>query len=62
MHVTLDASFWESEPYYFGGAYGPSLQGESNHEENEGVFEVEENGGLIERNIGEIYVAPNIQN
>ena len=27
-----------------------------------GVFKVEENGGLIEINIGEIFVAPNIQN
>ncbi|PNX72348.1 pentatricopeptide repeat-containing protein mitochondrial-like, partial [Trifolium pratense] len=34
LHVTLDASFHESESYYSKGVSGPSLQGENNSEEN----------------------------
>ena len=36
LHVTLDASFQELEPYYSGGVYRNSLQGESSSEENGG--------------------------
>ena len=36
LHVTLDASFRELEPYYFGGVSKNSLQGESSSEENGG--------------------------
>ena len=42
LHVTLDASFRESEPYYSGGVPDSSLKGESNNEENEDIFELEE--------------------
>uniref|UniRef100_A0A6N2MRA1 Integrase catalytic domain-containing protein n=1 Tax=Salix viminalis TaxID=40686 RepID=A0A6N2MRA1_SALVM len=42
VHVTLDASFRESEPYFSGGVLGSSLQGESNNKENEDIFELEE--------------------
>ena len=48
LYVTLDASFREFEPYYSGGVHGSSLQGESNNEENEDIFELEENEGLNE--------------
>lgn len=34
LHVTLDASFHELEPYYFGGVSDYSLNGESSSEEN----------------------------
>ena len=40
--MTLDASFRESEPYYSGGVPDSSLKGESNNEENEDIFELEE--------------------
>ena len=36
LHVTLDASFRELEPYYSGGVSKNSLQGESSSEENGG--------------------------
>ena len=36
LHVTLDASFRELEPYYSGGVSKISLQGESSSEENGG--------------------------
>ena len=42
LHVTLDASFRESELYYSGGVPGYSLQRESNNEENEDIFKLEE--------------------
>ena len=48
LHVTLDASFRESEPYYPGGVPGSSLQGERNNEENDDLFELEENGRIVE--------------
>jgi hypothetical protein len=34
LHVTLDASFRETEPYYSGSFSSPSLQGETYTEEN----------------------------
>ena len=34
LHVTLDASFHETEPYYSGSFSSPSLQGETYTEEN----------------------------
>ena len=36
LHVTLDASFRELEPYYSGGVSNNSLKGESSSEENGG--------------------------
>uniref|UniRef100_A0A6N2KJR5 Reverse transcriptase Ty1/copia-type domain-containing protein n=1 Tax=Salix viminalis TaxID=40686 RepID=A0A6N2KJR5_SALVM len=48
LHVTLDTSFHEMEPYYSGGASGSSLQGEKNNEENDDLFELEENGRMVE--------------
>ena len=36
LHVTLDASFRELEPYYSGGVSKNSLKGESSSEENGG--------------------------
>ena len=52
LHVTLDASFRESEPYYSGGVPGSSLQGKINIEENEDIFKLEENEGLKEMRPG----------
>lgn len=49
LHVTLDTSFRELEPYYSGRVSESSLQGESYSEENKNggkkLFELEENGG-----------------
>ena len=42
LHMTLDASFHESKPYYSEGVSGSSLQGESHNEDNEDIFELEE--------------------
>ena len=42
LHVTLDASFRELEPYYSGGVSKNSLQGESSSEENGGGDEFNE--------------------
>ena len=50
LHVTLDTSFHESEPYYSGGASGSSLQGARNSEENDDdLFELEKNRGIIDK-------------
>lgn len=43
LHVTLDVSFHESEPYYLGGAFAPSLQGENVSEKNSKISMLQEN-------------------
>ena len=49
LHVTLNTSFHELEPYYLRGGSRTSLQEAKNNEENDKeLFELEENGGILE--------------
>ena len=52
--MTLNTSFHKLEPYYLRGGSRTSLEGARNNEENdEELFELEENGGILETFTGQ---------